>query len=683
MKEREPKGEAKPGGKVRRRARWLEPSRRLLIGAGAAVVVAILIAIVLIPRIAPPPPPVDTLPISELLNRAEQHQIAAVTIEGDLVDATTRTGYRFQSIKESGSPITDELRRDGVAVVVRGVEDSSPPIASLFALIMLFTIGGLAIMGIKKGGIGGTLNTFGRSNARLLTDKMPPVTFSDVAGVDEAKLELQEIVHFLRDPGRFRRLGARAPKGILLVGPPGTGKTLISKAVAGESGVPFFSISGSEFVEMFVGVGASRVRDLFRQAKKQAPCIVFIDEIDAVGRQRGVNVTGNDEREQTLNQLLVEMDGFDSGVGIVVLAATNRPDILDQALLRPGRFDRRVSLDPPDVNGRLEILRVHAQGKPIAPEVELLRIARQTPGFSGADLENVVNEAAILAARGELSTIGLRELEEGVMRVMAGPERKSRVIGEYEKSIIAYHEVGHALVMRAQKHSNTVEKISIISRGQALGLTMQVPEGDRYLTSRAQLLAQMASLLGGRAAEELVFGDVTTGARQDLSVVNDIARKMVLELGMSSLGIVPSAGGDSGLGEEMASRVDAAIKALIDDAAERASSILRSRHDKLVEIAEHLKAVETIDAEEFKRLIGPDWQTIDAETEEIGRVEKRPGETSGACSEVSRPRCECPEAVTATAPEHPHALAKKPTISPTSTLATKGTAASPSASGPL
>jgi cell division protease FtsH len=376
--------------------------------------------------------------------------------------------------------------------------------------------------------------SFGRSRARMVASDKPAITFADVAGVEEAKQELTEIVEFLKYPEKFVALGARIPKGVLLVGPPGTGKTLLSKAVAGEAGVPFFSISGSEFVEMFVGVGASRVRDLFDQAKKNSPCIVFVDEIDAVGRQRGAGLGGgHDEREQTLNQLLVEMDGFDTNTHVIVIAATNRPDVLDPALLRPGRFDRHVTLDRPDIKGRRAILDVHARNKPLDTTVDLDVLGRQTPGFSGADLANLINEAAILAARANKKVIGMDELEEAIARVIAGPERKSRRISDHEKEVIAYHETGHALVMKALPHADPVHKVSIISRGMALGWTLALPEEDKYLISRDELMDQIAGLMGGRVAEEIVFGDITSGAENDIQKATQMARRMVTQWGMS------------------------------------------------------------------------------------------------------------------------------------------------------
>ena len=598
-----------------------QPRRRTISARLAGIIGGVLLAAAVVAggvyftaRAAPPETP--TVPISEVLNRAERGEVSRVEVNGSTVTATDASGAQVKSTKEDQHTVTDDLRARGVEVVVTDTSQQAA-ISPAIAIVPIAAVAALAFIMIRRGGGQSQAFSFGRSNARLFNNQLPAVTFADVAGVDEAKAELSEIVQFLRFPEKFRLLGARSPKGVLLIGPPGTGKTLISRAIAGEATVPFFSISGSEFVEMFVGVGASRVRDLFRQARKQAPCIVFIDEVDAVGRQRGAQAFGNDEREQTLNQLLVEMDGFDSSTGIVVIAATNRPDILDSALTRPGRFDRRVTLDSPDVNGRLAILEVHAKGKPLGPGVELRRIARQTTGFSGADLENLINEAAILSARADKAEIGIAELEEGIMRVLAGPERKSRVISAYERSIIAYHEVGHALVMKAQKHSNPVTKVSVVSRGQALGVTVQSPAEDTYLTSRAQLKTQMASLLGGRMAEDLIFGDITTGARQDIATVTDIARKMVIDLGMSDLGIIATGkkddqSGAPGVGGELAGKIDGAIKDLLDEAETRARRILAERRETLASIAEHLQSVETIDGDELDELLGPAWTTIDA-----------------------------------------------------------------------
>ncbi|GAC1341023.1 MAG: ATP-dependent zinc metalloprotease FtsH [Candidatus Dormibacteria bacterium] len=461
--------------------------------------------------------------------------------------------------------------------------------------------------------------SFGRSKARLLTGDKPAVTFADVAGVEEAKTELSEIVEFLKYPDKFTSFGARIPKGVLLVGPPGTGKTLLSKAVAGEAGVPFFSISGSEFVEMFVGVGASRVRDLFDQAKKNSPCIVFVDEIDAVGRQRGAGLGGgHDEREQTLNQLLVEMDGFETNTHVIVIAATNRPDVLDPALLRPGRFDRHVTLDRPDIRGRRAILEVHARNKPLDSGVNLETLAKQTPGFAGADLSNLINEAAILAARANRKVITMTDLEESIARVIAGPERRSRLISPTEKRTVAYHEMGHALVMKTLENSDPVHKITIVSRGQALGWTMSLPTEDKYLVSKAELVDQLAGMLGGRCAEELVLGEknITTGASDDIRKATNLARKMVTEWGMSDK-LGPLAFGEKNemvflgrdLGEQrnysedVAGEIDQEVHALVDNAFLRAKEVLRSREPVLRALAERLLEVETMDAAEMDRVI--------------------------------------------------------------------------------
>jgi cell division protease FtsH len=459
--------------------------------------------------------------------------------------------------------------------------------------------------------------SFGRSRARMIAGDKPAITFADVAGVEEAKQELTEIVEFLKYPEKFVALGARIPKGVLLVGPPGTGKTLLSKAVAGEAGVPFFSISGSEFVEMFVGVGASRVRDLFDQAKKNSPCIVFVDEIDAVGRQRGAGLGGgHDEREQTLNQLLVEMDGFDTNTHVIVIAATNRPDVLDPALLRPGRFDRHVTLDRPDIKGRRQILDVHARNKPLDSTVDLDVLARQTPGFSGADLANLINEAAILAARANKKVIGMDELEESIARVIAGPERKSRRISDHEKEIIAYHETGHALVMKALPHTDPVHKVSIISRGMALGWTLSLPEEDKYLISRDELMDQIAGIMGGRVAEEIVFGDITSGAENDIQRATQMARRMVTQWGMSDkLGTVAMGhreelvflGRDLGeqrnYSEEVAAIIDEEIRSIVDHGYQTAKGILTQQRGKMDAVVEQLKIVETIDGKELDEIL--------------------------------------------------------------------------------
>jgi len=487
-------------------------------------------------------------------------------------------------------------------------------------LFLLVVIGGFMWYMLRQTQSGNNQAlSFGRSRARLLAGDKPAVTFNDVAGVDEAKVELSEVVEFLKYPDKFTAVGARIPKGVLLVGPPGTGKTLLSKAVAGEAGVPFFTISGSEFVEMFVGVGASRVRDLFDQAKKNSPCIVFVDEIDAVGRQRGAGLGGgHDEREQTLNQLLVEMDGFETSTHVIVIAATNRPDVLDPALLRPGRFDRHVTLDRPDIRGRRAILEVHARNKPLDPSVDLEVLAKQTPGFSGADLSNLINEAAILAARANRKVIGMRDMEEAIARVVAGPERKSRMISDKEKATIAYHEMGHALVGKTLEHTDPVHKVSIVSRGMALGWTLSLPQEDKYLMSKAELVDQLAQILGGRCAEELILGEknITTGASDDIRKATQLARKMVTEWGMSDkLGPLAfgtkeelvflgrDLGEQRNYSEEVAGEIDQEVHHLVDTAFLRAKEVLRAKEKTLRALAEKLIEVETMDAAEMDRII--------------------------------------------------------------------------------
>jgi cell division protease FtsH len=553
-------------------------------------------------------PNYQDVPISQILNLADQHQIKEATITGDQVQVVAKNGKPYEALKEDQQTVTDRLRTDGVEVTVAPTSTSLSSWSQVVLnVVVVLLIAGFLVLIIRRSSMGGgQAIPFGRSKARRFSESHPSVLFADVAGVEEAKQELEEIVLFLKHPEKFSAMGARIPKGVLLVGPPGTGKTLISRAVAGEAGVAFFSVSGSEFVEMFVGVGASRVRDLFHTAKENAPCIIFIDEIDAVGRQRGsMPTTGNDEREQTLNQLLVEMDGFDTHTHVIVIAATNRPDVLDPALLRPGRFDRTVTLEKPDIRGRRQILDVHAKDKPLAPEVDLGRLARQTAGFSGADLANLVNEAALLAARSDRAAITYADLEESILRVVAGPERKSRVITESEKAIIAYHEVGHAIVMRSLPGADPVQKVSAIARGMALGITVSAPSEDRYLMRRSELLAKLAGLMGGRAAEEVIFGDITTGAANDIERVTGIARKMVCEFGMSSLGQVqlktPEEGGS--FSPQTAAQIDAEIRFLVDQAYQTAKDILLERKDKLIAISEHLIEVETIDGDELDRLL--------------------------------------------------------------------------------
>ena len=526
--------------------------------------------------------------------------------------------FAFRTVRVDDPDLVSDLEKAGVKFT--GV---APSFLSEFLWAWILPIGLMVLLWVylsrRMGGIGKSVMSIGSSHAKLVAENDIKVAFNDVAGCEEAKYELQEVVMFLKQPERYQALGAKIPKGILLVGPPGTGKTLLARAVAGEAKVPFYSISGSEFVEMFVGVGAARVRDLFEQAKEHAPCIVFIDELDAVGRQRGVRMgMVNDEREQTLNQLLVGLDGFEPNLGVVVLAATNRPEILDHALLRPGRFDRQVVLDSPDLEGRDAILKIHARGKPLAPEVDLRRIAQETPGFSGADLANVLNEAALLTARHEGSKIGQKDLEEAVEKVVAGPERKSRRLTKEDKRRVAYHEVGHALVAAYSKHADEVRKISIIPRGHAaLGYTLQLPETDQYLKSQAELTDKIKGLLGGRASEETVFGEITTGAENDLEHATALARQMVCMYGMSdSVGLVYCAQpvnsflGAQGEGplqrdcsEETAREIDEEVKKILDTAYAESKQILQQHRAQLDLVANELLKRETLDAQTFKELI--------------------------------------------------------------------------------
>jgi cell division protease FtsH len=559
---------------------------------------------------------------SQLITSAAQGQVKSLEINGTDGVVTDSGGHKHNVVlpDSSGGPAwLTTLQTDGVDVFFDKNNSGSYLLSVLLPNIILVVLIAAFMWWVLRQTQSGNNQamSFGRSRARLIAGDKPAITFADVAGVEEAKQELTEIVEFLKYPEKFVALGARIPKGVLLVGPPGTGKTLLSKAVAGEAGVPFFSISGSEFVEMFVGVGASRVRDLFDQAKKNSPCIVFVDEIDAVGRQRGAGLGGgHDEREQTLNQLLVEMDGFDTNTHVIVIAATNRPDVLDPALLRPGRFDRHVTLDRPDIKGRRQILDVHARNKPLDSTVDLDVLARQTPGFSGADLANLINEAAILAARANKKVIGMEELEEAIARVIAGPERKSRRISDHEKEVIAYHETGHALVMKSLPHTDPVHKVSIISRGMALGWTLSLPEEDKYLISRDELMDQIAGMMGGRVAEELVFGDITSGAENDIQRATQLARRMVTQWGMSDkLGTVAMGhreelvflGRDLGeqrnYSEEVAAIIDEEIRSIVSHGYQTAKGILTQQRDKMDLVVERLKVVETIDAKELDEIL--------------------------------------------------------------------------------
>src|SRR6266568_201023 len=562
---------------------------------------------------------------ADLIAAADAHQVDHATIKSNGTEITwDYQGNHYKTIFRDTFQIEQILRDDKINFNTEAPSSSNLLLSVILPNVILFlVIGGFMWYMLRQTQSGNNQAiSFGRSRARLLSGDKPAVTFNDVAGVEEAKQELTEIVEFLKFPDKFTALGARIPKGVLMVGPPGTGKTLLSKAVAGEAGVPFFSISGSEFVEMFVGVGASRVRDLFDQAKKNSPCIVFVDEIDAVGRQRGAGLGGgHDEREQTLNQLLVEMDGFDTNTHVIIIAATNRPDVLDPALLRPGRFDRHVTLDRPDIKGRRAILDVHARNKPLDSTVDLEVLARQTPGFSGADLANLINEAAILAARANKKVIGMTELEEGVERVVAGPEKKSRRLSEHEKEIVAYHEVGHALVAKSLPKCDPVHKVSIISRGQALGVTWYLPTEDRYLTSKAELLDNVAAAMGGRVAEEIVFGDVTSGAENDIQKVTNIARRMVTQWGMSDkLGTVTMGhkeelvflGRDLGeqrnYSEEVAAVIDEEIRSIVNHGYQTAKTILTAQRTKMDAVVERLKVVETLSSVELDEILAGEYQ---------------------------------------------------------------------------
>jgi cell division protease FtsH len=562
----------------------------------------------------------EEVPLSQVITLSQNNEISKIKIDGDMLLVTTFDGKELKTFKETNTSIYDikDLNLYGVVIDIKG--SSGINWGSLMInLLPLLVFGFLLFFLFRQArGANNQAMSFGRSRARLFPAARATVTFADVAGVEEAKQDMQEVVEFLKAREKFQTLGARIPKGVLLVGPPGTGKTLLARAVAGEADVPFFSISGSEFVEMFVGVGASRVRDLFDQAKRNTPCIIFIDEIDAVGRQRGAGLGGShDEREQTLNQILVEMDGFDTNTSVIVIAATNRPDILDPALLRPGRFDRRVILDQPDIVGRTAILNVHTNGKPLDKDVNLETLAKSTVGFSGADLANLVNEAAILAARRNLKAIGMKEFEESVDKVMAGPERKSRKISPKEKEVIAYHEAGHALVARILPNADPVHKISIVARGMALGYTKQLPAEDRYLISRSQIMDMLAHMLGGRSAEELIFHEISSGASDDIKRATSLARRMVTDLGMSDV-LGPRTFGDKqemvflgreiseqkDYGDKTADAIDQEINRIINESHETARKILTDNKSKLKALANRLIAQETLEGGELEKAFG-------------------------------------------------------------------------------
>ena len=589
---------------------------------------------------------------SAFMKHVQQDEVKQVTIVDNVISGKLKDGKDFSTVAPSDDSLIPTLRaRD---IEIKAELPPQPPwwttiLSSLLPMLLIVGIW-FMLMQQSQGG-GGRVMNFGKSRARRYDEDNIKITFKDVAGADEAKQELEEVVEFLKHPKKYNDLGAKIPKGVLLYGPPGTGKTLLAKAVAGEAGVPFFSISGSDFVEMFVGVGASRVRDLFEQAKKSAPCIVFIDEIDAVGRQRGAGLGGgHDEREQTLNQLLVEMDGFGANEGIIMIAATNRPDILDPALLRPGRFDRQIVVDRPDIKGRQEILKVHVKGKPISPEVELGVIARRTPGFTGADLSNLVNEAALMAARKNKNKIDMPEMEEAAERVIMGPERRSRVISDNEKRLTAYHEGGHTLVGMLLDNTDPVHKVTIIPRGRAGGYTLSLPKEDRYYATRSEMLDELKVLLGGRVAEALVLKEISSGASNDLQRATSLARQMICEYGMSpELGPMTfghrqdqvflgrDIGRDKDYSEEVAAKIDKEIRKFIDEAYQKTESLLNENMDKLHLIADALIERETLEGEEIDQLMKyGKILSKEENTSEIGTpepAEVQPAESSAAPSE--------------------------------------------------
>jgi len=569
----------------------------------------------------PAGPVPETLAYSDFLAEVEAGSVTEVTIRGQEVMGTFQDGDRFQTFAPQGADLVNPLTENGVRVAAApepGPSILGSLLVSALPILLLIGLWLFIVRRMQGGGPGGIMG-FAKSKARMLTPDGRRVTFEDVAGIDEAKQELEEIVDFLKDPEKFMRLGGRIPKGVLLVGPPGTGKTLLARSIAGEAEVPFFTISGSDFVEMFVGVGASRVRDLFEQAKKNAPCIVFVDEIDAVGRSRGAGLGGgHDEREQTLNQLLVEMDGFEASEGVILIAATNRPDVLDPALLRPGRFDRQVVLPNPDVIGREQILKVHMRKVPLAPDVEPRIIARGTPGFSGADLANLVNEAALMAARAGRRTVAMGDFESAKDKVMMGAERRSMVMTEDEKRLTAYHEAGHALVGLLVPGNDPLHKVTIIPRGRALGVTMNLPERDRYALRKSEIEARLAMMFGGRVAEELIFGadEVTTGASNDIQQATDLARRMVTEWGMSdALGrlryseneeqvfLGRSIGRTQNVSDETARLIDGEVRRIVEQAEDRAHQVLSDRMDALHAVAEALLAYETLSGEEVQAVL--------------------------------------------------------------------------------
>jgi cell division protease FtsH len=630
--------------------------RRFFKSAAFPILLVVILAFVA-QRVISPGSDKDSPSYSQFLTKVEAGEIKEVDVntKDNTLDFKQRNGESFSSgyPPNTEQSLINELRENKVDTDVHG--SGSSGLLSLLTFILpfiLFLGFWIFLMNQMQGG-GSRVMNFGKSKAKRMSVDAPKITFRDVAGVDEAVQELEEIKEFLENPKKFQSLGARIPKGVLLYGPPGTGKTLLARAVAGEAGVPFFSISGSDFVEMFVGVGASRVRDLFEQAKQNSPCIIFMDEIDAVGRHRGAGMGGgHDEREQTLNQLLVEMDGFEMKDNIILIAATNRPDILDPALLRPGRFDRQVVVDRPDRKGRKHILEVHTRGKPLARQIDLDTLAGQTPGFTGADLANLINEAALLTARSGHREITMKELEEGIMRVVAGPEKKTRVMSEKERLITAFHEMGHAIVGHLLENTDPVHKISIISRGQALGYTISMPTEDKFLTTRAELTDTMAMTLGGRAAEEIVFGEITTGASNDLEKVTETAKQMVMRFGMSERLGPRVFGHDRGqpfLGrefssepdysDEIAREIDDEIRRIVESAHQTAKGLLNDNREHLDRISNLLLKRETIDAEQFVALLdGKSEDEVFAEAdEEAAKPEETAPEPEPAQREGARP----------------------------------------------
>ena len=586
---------------------------------------------------------------SDFISQVESGDMREVTIEGNNLYGMTQNNIPVNSYLPEGADVVSVLREHDVRITARPDESNVPGLFSVllgwFPMLLFIGVWIFFMRQMQGGGRNGAMG-FGKSRAKLLTEHHGRVTFEDVAGIDEAKTELEEVVEFLRDPSRFQRLGGKIPKGVLLVGPPGTGKTLLARAIAGEANVPFFTISGSDFVEMFVGVGASRVRDMFEQGKKNAPCIIFIDEIDAVGRHRGAGLGGgNDEREQTLNQMLVEMDGFEANEGVILIAATNRPDVLDPALLRPGRFDRQVVVPNPDVLGREKILKVHMRKVPLANNVDARVIARGTPGFSGADLANLVNEAALQAARKNRRTVSMAEFEEAKDKVMMGAERRSMVMTDEEKRLTAYHEAGHAVVALHQPASDPIHKATIIPRGRALGMVMRLPEGDRVSMARDKLYADLRVACGGRIAEDLIFGEakVTTGASSDIRMVSDVARRMVTEWGMSEkLGFLAYAADEQevflgrsvsqqkNMSDTTAMLIDSEIRSIVDEAYSDAEKLLKKHHDQLELLAKALLEYETLSGDEIKTLIeGGTIVREDDDTPEAPRSKSRTGIPGG------------------------------------------------------